>query len=433
MLKTILPLSFIAASRFFGLFVVLPTLSLYALKLEGATPELVGLIIGVYAISQMIFQLPFGALSDVVGRKRVMYAGLLIFVIGSLVCAVASDIYTMIAGRMMQGMGAIGGVASAMVADSVSEEKRSKAMAIMGAMIGLAFIAAMVVGPLLSASWGLEGLFYLSAAISVLCMLLLLKVPQVPVKKQASTKAGIKEILENKNLLILNLTSFLQKMLMSVLFLVIPVVLVNHLGLEASRLWQVYAAAALLGFLAMGMAGALGDKRGLAKTMLIVGVGCFGLAFVIFAMLGGSVAGFIAGVLVFFVGFNLHEPIMQSCASKFCKHDQRGKALGLFTSCGYAGSFAGGAIGGLVLAGAGELGLYGLCFVLCLGWMVLLARLKNPKDFANIYIENLSKQYISDKLSGVNGVYDIYDMEQKVAIKIDLKAVSRQKIEKILG
>ncbi|MFW5625306.1 MAG: MFS transporter, partial [Campylobacter hyointestinalis] len=136
MIKTVLPLSFITASRFFGLFIVLPVLSLYALNLKGANEFLVGLLVGVYAITQMILQAPFGALSDKFGRKITMSFGLIIFIIGSLICANANDIYTMLLGRLIQGSGAIGAVATAMISDFVSEEKRGHAMAIMGGMIG---------------------------------------------------------------------------------------------------------------------------------------------------------------------------------------------------------------------------------------------------------------------------------------------------------
>ena len=187
MLKSVLPLSFIIASRFLGLFIVLPVLSLYALNLEGANEFLVGLIVGVYAISQMIFQVPFGALSDKIGRKKALTIGLLVFVVGSIVCALSSDIYTMLFGRFLQGIGAVGAVATAMISDFVTEENRSKAMAIMGAFIGLSFTLSMVLGPLLARSYGLSSLFYFSAALSLLCVVLLYTV--VPKEIKVSEKA----------------------------------------------------------------------------------------------------------------------------------------------------------------------------------------------------------------------------------------------------
>ncbi|BCX79983.1 MFS transporter [Campylobacter sp. 19-13652] len=435
MIKTVLPLSFIAASRFFGLFVVLPTLSIYALSLQGATEKTVGLIIGVYALSQMIFQVPFGVLSDRVGRKKAMVLGLLIFAIGSVVCAVSSDIYTMLAGRVLQGVGAIGGVASAMIADSVSEENRSKAMAIMGAMIGLSFCMAMVFGSTLSNLWGLEGLFYLSAGISLLCVGLLFGIKETRKASDKSDKFSLIKIAKNHDLLILNLTSFLQKMLMSVVFLLVPLVLVNSLGWGRDELWKVYAAGAGAGFLAMGAAGALGDGKGLAKAMLLFGVGLFAVAFLLFVVFGKSSFGFVVGAVIFFVGFNLHEPVMQSCASKFCTHDERGGALGLFTSCGYAGSFIGGALGGAVLGLWGASGVYALALAVCVLWFLLLLRLKNPNEFKNIYVPQnaLSKDLARAKLGGIKGIYDVYCAGENTAVKIDTKLINEAKVREILG
>ena len=159
MLKSVLPLSFIVATRFFGLFILLPVLSYYALELEGASERLVGVLIGVYAIMQMALQTPFGALSDKIGRKNTLAVGLVIFILGSVVCAFASDIYTMILGRFIQGCGAVGAVATALISDFTTEENRGKAMAIMGAMIGAGFGVAMILSPVLSAKFGLGSLF----------------------------------------------------------------------------------------------------------------------------------------------------------------------------------------------------------------------------------------------------------------------------------
>ena len=173
MLKTTLPLSFIVATRFFGLFVILPVISIYAMELKNADENLVGILIGIYAFMQMVLQTPFGLLSDKIGRKNTLAIGLLIFIVGSLVCALADDIYMMIFGRFLQGCGAVGAVAIALISDFTKEEQRAKQMAIMGALIGLAFVFAMVLSPVLSAKYGLSSLFHLSGALTLLCLILL--------------------------------------------------------------------------------------------------------------------------------------------------------------------------------------------------------------------------------------------------------------------
>lgn len=159
LIKQSLPLSLILASRFFGLFIVMPILSLYALSLQGSSPILIGIAMGGYALTQVLFQIPFGFLSDKFGRKSMIALGLVVFVFGSLVCALSADIYWLIVGRLMQGAGAVGGVISAMIADLVREENRTKAMALMGGTISLSFTFALILGPILGAHYGIPSLF----------------------------------------------------------------------------------------------------------------------------------------------------------------------------------------------------------------------------------------------------------------------------------
>ena len=417
MLKSVLPLSFIVASRFFGLFIVLPVLSLYALNLSGANEFLVGLIVGVYAISQMIFQVPFGALSDKIGRKKALTIGLLIFVAGSIVCALASEIYTMLFGRFLQGVGAVGAVATAMISDFVTEENRSKAMAIMGAFIGLSFTLSMVLGPLLAKDYGLSSLFYLSAALSLLCVVLLYTVVPKEIKVSAKAeKVPFGKLFLQKDYMIINFTSFMQKMLTSIAFLVIPIVLVKEYGYESSELYKVYTLGAVLGFLAMGLAGALGDGKGLTYAI-------FAFSFTKFL--------FVVGIAIFFVGFNLHEPIMQSTATKFVKSSQKGTALGIFNSFGYFGSFVGGAFGGYIMHTFSFKVLAIVCVVLCVIWLVLLFSLSDPRIFKNIYLSPEISLNL-ELLNSQKGVVDYYKNEKNQVIKFDSRLTSEVALKESL-
>ena len=431
MLKSVLPLSFIVASRFFGLFIVLPVLSLYALNLEGANEFLVGLIVGVYAISQMIFQVPFGALSDKIGRKKALTTGLLIFVVGSVICALASEIYTMLFGRFLQGVGAVGAVATAMISDFVAEENRSKAMAIMGAFIGLSFTLSMVLGPLLARSYGLSSLFYLSAALSLLCVVLLYTVVPKEIKVSAKAqKVPFGKLFLQKDYMIINFTSFMQKMLTSIAFLVIPIVLVREYGYESSELYKVYTLGAVLGFLAMGLAGALGDGKGLSKVILIAGTLLFAITYAIFA-LSFTKFLFVVGIAIFFVGFNLHEPIMQSTATKFVKSSQKGTALGIFNSFGYFGSFVGGAVGGYIMHTFNFKVLAIVCVVLCVIWLVLLFSLSDPRIFKNIYLSPEASLNL-ELLNSQKGVVDYYKNEKNQVIKFDSRLTSEVALKESL-
>lgn len=428
MLNNVLPLSFIVGTRFFGLFIVLPVLSLYALELKNANEFLVGLLVGVYALTQMALQMPFGILSDKIGRKKTMLIGLIIFIIGSLVCSYADDIYTMLIGRMLQGAGAIGAVATAMISDFITEENRGKAMAIMGSFIGLSFAASMVVSPLMSAKWGLSSLFDLSAALSLLCIILLFTVvPKEQKITHENNKTPFFHLIKQKNLALMNFTNFMQKMLMSIAFLSIPIILVKHLSFDENKLWIVYTASMIAGFLAMGFAGSLGEKRGLAKQILLLGVGFFIFSYILF-IFANSINFFILAVVIFFIGFNLHEPIMQSCASKFCKAHEKGAALGLFNAFGYAGSFAGGIIGGAFLH-LDELNILTMILViLAMIWLVTLFYLKNPAEFKNLYLPLETPLNLSEFSKNI-GIVDIYKNAKNLVIKFDSKLTNKEELE----
>ena len=429
MLRSVLPLGFIAASRFFGLFIILPVLSLYALELDGANEFLAGLTIGAYAITQMIFQLPFGSLSDRFGRKFMIFVGLIIFIIGSLICAISTDIYTMLFGRLLQGCGAVGAVATAMISDLVSEDKRSKAMAMMGGMIGIAFAISMILSPLLSREFGLSSLFYLSIIVTIFCIFLLFSaVPKEPKIHHHDPKIPLTKLLKQKDLAIMNLTNLMQKMLMSCAFVAIPIVLVKSLEYNGDNLWIVYLISMIFGFLAMGMAGFLGDGKGHSKKLLLIGVVLFIISFIGFGVANSAVS-FIIFVVIFFIGFNIHEPILQSCASKFAKSNQRGSALGIFNSFGYLGSFLGGAVGGYLLHSYNITALAAVLAVLLAIWLLILFQLSDPRIFQIIRLKNADISI----LDSVNGIVDRYKQNGYSVVKFNSDIISRDEVISILG
>ncbi|CAD7287562.1 Inner membrane transport protein YajR [Campylobacter majalis] len=430
MLRSVLPLSFIVGNRFFGIFIVLPVLSLYALELDGANEKLVGFLIGGYAITQMIFQVPFGTLSDKIGRKKTLTLGLIIFIIGSFVCGYANDIYTMIFGRLLQGVGAIGAVSTAMISDYTTEENRSKAMAIMGIFIGTAFSASMVLSPILSQKWGIGGLFLLSGALSIFCIFLLFTaVPKEnKIVAEDSEKVAFSKLIFQKDLFIINFTNLMQKMLTSIAFLAIPIVLVKELGYIQAGLWKVYAISTVFGFIAMGLGGFLGDGKGLSKSILLSGVLLFILAYSFFSFAPSAMI-FMVGVVIFFVGFNLHEPILQSCATKFVKAKQKGTALGIFNSFGYFGSFIGGIFGGYILHHYSMFELSIICVILCTFWFILLLALKDPRVFKNLYFE---KNVSLKTLDGLTGIFDRFSTSKANVVKYDSTILNENDIKKAI-
>lgn len=402
MFKKIMPLSLILSLRFLGLFLVLPVLSVYALGLEGATPALVGIIVGGYALTQALLQVPFGTLSDKIGRKVTILIGLLIFLLGSIICAVSDDIYMLMFGRFLQGAGAIGGVITAMISDLVNEEVRGKAMALMGASIAISFALAMGLGPVLGAAFGVTMLFWITAVLAVAAIILLFaKVPTPPrIHHRYHNKVTTADILKDANLLRLIMTNALQKGLMTAAFVLIPIIMTSESGFgwEKGDLWQAYLPAMILGLLAMGPAVVFGEKKNKPKLIFLVAIVLFTLSFVLMG-LAPSATLFIVGVIAFFVGFNMMEPLVQSMISKFAKVHQKGAALGIANAFAYFATFIGGTTAGILLGLVDHRDI-GLGFAaVSLLWLLWTLGLPNPPRHANLYLPQ--DQVDMEKLSAL--------------------------------
>ncbi|MDR1615095.1 MAG: MFS transporter [Campylobacteraceae bacterium] len=430
MLKTIFPISVIIALRFLGLFIVLPVLSLYALRLDGANEILVGATIGVYAISQMIMQIPFGALSDKIGRKEALYAGTVIFMAGSLICAYANSIYLLFIGRFIQGMGAVGAVGTALISDLVKEEMRARAMAFMGAVIALSFAFSMTLGPLVGGYFGVDKLFLFTAFLAFLSLFLLFAIKNPPhIKSFAKEKkVGYIKLLTDENLYRMNITNFLQKTLMTMAFVSIPIIMTQQFFWDEKELWHIYLPAMIFGLLAMIPSVIIGEKMKKSKEMLLAGI----LFFVASYSLMGYAKNewfFIAGVILFFTGFNIHEPLMQSLASKYAKVKNRGATLGVFNFFGYLGTFCGGIVGGIFLKYYEMEQIFWILFFICTVWFILILTLKNPAFFQNVYIPLLEvRQNYIQYLENIEGIKEWYISGDMLIVKFDAKMVNREGI-----
>lgn len=432
MFKQVMPLSAIISLRFFGLFLVLPLISLYAYNLEGATPFLVGVVVGGYAITQMIFQVPFGTLSDKWGRKPTIIFGIVLFGIGSLICALTNDIYMLILGRFLQGAGAIGAVVTAMISDIVKEESRGKAMAMMGGTIALSFALAMFFGPFIGGLYGMHTLFWITFVVAVVSIVILVTaVPNPPkITHSYEEKVNYIELLKNQNLLTMNITNFLQKGLMTFAFVLIPVVMTKTFGFETIELYKVYLPALILGVIAMGPSAVMAEKKGKYKLMLSIGIAFFALSFGIMGFVSSDVL-FIIGITVFFVGFNIHEPIMQSLTTKFARVNQKGTVLGVFNSFGYLGTFFGGLIGGYVIEFHSLVGTAMVVIVVSLAWLVLIYKMANPSDIKNIYLDvSEATESFLNSLDSIDGVVEWYinESDKKVIIKYNSSIISQEEV-----
>lgn len=356
----------IAMLRMFGLFSLLPVLSLYAAGLEGQTPLLVGLAVGAYGLTQAGLQIPLGALSDRVGRVPVIVGGLAVFAIGSIVAALGDDIWSVIVGRLLQGAGAISATLTALIADATREQYRTRSMAVMGIGIGLSFMVALIVGPLLGARFGVPALFWIAAGLAVVAAVLLRGLPEgiVPPKAQNwSLKPAFRA-----DLLRLDFYVFLLHAILTASFVALPFLLTTRLGMPVTSHWQMYVGAlvvSLVGTIPLIMSDEHQGKTrtvGIAVTLVLAGqvmlaFGSFGIAPVFLSL------------AVFFAGFNFLEAGLPARLSTLADGAVRGASLGVFSSAQFLGAFVGGLIGGRFLAGGRPADVFFVCALLAAIWL----------------------------------------------------------------
>jgi MFS family permease len=372
-------LALLYSFRMLGLFMVLPLLALYAADLPGASPFMIGLALGVYGLTQALFQIPFGWLSDRWGRKPVIFAGLAVFALGSALAATADSVGGIILGRTLQGAGAIASTVMALVADLTSEEQRTKSMALVGISIGLSFAVALVLGPAVAALSGLSGVFWFTAALALAGMLVVaLLVPSPPAVPAPHPEVGARPELVGRSLADaalarLNFGVFTLHFILMACFLVVPGFLEEVAGIHRDRHWQVYLPALLLSVVGMVPLMALAERGGRPRQMFLLAIGLVFLAVGVLGFAPGS-AFFYAGLWLFFVGFNYLEATLPSLVSKTVFEGGRGTAMGMFSTCQFLGAFCGGAAGGWLLQYQGHGALVGACLVLAALWWLAVLR-----------------------------------------------------------
>ncbi len=369
-------LALIFALRMLGLFLVLPVFALEAARYPGGDdPALVGLAIGMYGLTQAVFQLPLGLASDRWGRKRVIVAGLLVFAAGSLLAALADSVTGLLAGRALQGAGAVSAAVTALLSDLTRDSVRTKAMAMVGGSIGLTFALALVLSPLLAAWGGLPGIFSLTCALALagVCAVLWV-VPPEPRAHADAPRTAPSELLRHTDLLRLNLGVFVLHTVQMSMWVAVPAMLVQA-GLAKAVHWQVYLPAVVLSFAAMGLLFSM-ERKGRLRAALL---GAIGLVLVVQIGLGMLAAsGTIPTVwcmallmFVFFCGFNALEASQPSLVSRMAPAPLRGTAQGAYSTLQSLGLFAGGALGGALAKWAGTPALFASTAALCALWLLV--------------------------------------------------------------
>ncbi len=375
-------LAFIYAMRMLGLFLVLPVFALEAPKYPGGDdPALVGLAMGIYGLTQGLLQLPFGMASDRLGRKRVIVFGLLVFAAGSLVAAAAGSLTQLIFGRCLQGAGAVSAVVTALLADQTRDIVRTKAMALVGASIGLMFALSLVLAPLLASWVGLAGLFALTAVLALAGVAVVLwVVPAEPSRRKVVARGSLRTVLAHGPTLRLNFGVFVLHAVLLAMWVAVPQMLVDA-GLDKAHHWWIYLPTITLSFFVM--AGTLFplERRGYLRAVFLGAVAL--IALVQLGLAASAAAGpslAVLGVLLFafFCGSNILEASQPSIASRAAPPEARGAALGFYNTLQSLGFFAGGAVGGLLLRSGGATGLFLACALMTGAWLLVAWPMSAP-------------------------------------------------------
>jgi MFS family permease len=369
----IVALASILSMRMLGLFMIFPIFSLYAQQLPNITPLLIGLAIGIYGLTQAILQIPFGMLSDRIGRKPIIYFGLLIFAIGSVVAALSSSITGIIIGRALQGSGAIASTILALTADLSTEEDRTKAMATLGVSIGMSFILALIIGPIFYNWIGISGIFWLTAALAISAIVILYYWVPEPINCNSTIKTSFKTVLKNTQLLRLDIGIFLLHFSLTALFVVLPI----SLATQVDAVWQVYIPVLSLSIVAMVPCIILAEKYNHMKLVFLTAIAILALSQLGFSYLHTNFIGIVIMLFLFFTAFNILEASLPSLISKITPVDSKGTAMGVYSTAQFLGAFMGGISGGFLYQYYAIETVFIICALLIFIWLIFALTMKN--------------------------------------------------------
>jgi MFS family permease len=419
--------------RMLGLFIILPIFAIYAQQLPGGESHtMIGIALGAYGLTQAILQIPMGWASDRYGRKPVIYISLILFALGSFVAASAHDVYWIIAGRVIQGAGALNAAVMALTADLTREEHRTKAMAMIGMTIGVTFSISLVLSPILYKFIGVPGIFALTGVLALAAIAVVAFVIPNPeiTRFHSDTEASTKklgEVLRNPDLLRLDFGIFsLHAILMSV-FMQVPFVLRQD-GLAAEQHWKVYLPVMLVAFALMVPPIIIAEKKSKMKQVFVGAVALAALAQVSLLLLHGTIWGVAVALLVFFTSFNVLEATLPSLISKIAPLSAKGTAMGVYSSVQFLGAFFGAAMGGFILQHWGGDAVFGFAIVLLLLWLLVASGMKPPAAVRtrlfhlSVELDAAKAAMLQQQLAQVRGVREamVAGVEGMACLKVDM-------------
>jgi MFS family permease len=430
--------------RLLGLFMIYPVFAAYAGTLGGANPYLIGEALGIYGLSQGLLQIPFGLLSDRIGRKVMIVLGLILFGAGSAVAAVSTTIGGVIIGRALQGAGAVGSVILALVADLTGEDSRTAAMAMVGVTIGASFIVALLAGPVVANFIGVSGIFWLMVALALVGIAITQFVvpnpPRIRVHRDAeAVPALLGAVLRNRELLRLDVGIFALHAMLTASFLVVPDLLRNTLGIGVHDQWIVYLPVLLVSVAAMVPAIIVAEKYRRMKGVFVSAVAALVVSQIMLFYGSGNVFALLAALIVFFSAFNVMEACLPSLITKVAPPDVKGTAMGVYSSLQFLGIFIGGIIGGMAHQHSGSAGVFALTTALAAIWLVVAAGMAQPSYLTTRLVpiaeSKLSDAGLATKLRQVPGVIEavIIAEESLAYLKVDSKSFDAAMAEAVAG
>ena len=431
--------------RLLGLFMIYPVFADYAGHLSGVTPYRIGVALGIYGLSQALLQIPFGLLSDKFGRKPMIVLGLILFALGSAVAAVSTSIDGVIAGRVLQGAGAVGSVILALVADLTSEESRTQAMAMVGITIGMSFMVALVAGPILAGFVGLPGIFWLMVGLAFLGIAITVFVVPHPqylrVHRDAeAVPAMLGSIVKNRELLRLNFGIFALHAMLTASFLVVPSLLHDRLGMTSHSQWIVYLPVLLVSVAVMIPAIVVAEKYRRMKAVFIGAVAALAASQFILVVGADNVYVVLAAITLFFAGFNVMEATLPSLITKTAPSEAKGTAVGVYSSTQFLGIFLGGVAGGWIHQSAGSGSVFACSGGLALLWLLVAVTMKQPSYLTTRMIRigagrAVDAADLAARLRQVPGVAEVVvNVEEALAyLKVDTRAFDAAMAQSLAG
>lgn len=420
--------------RMLGMFLILPIFSIYAETLPGGENHLlIGLALGAYGLTQAMFQLPFGMASDRFGRKRMIYIGLVLLVIGSLIAALATDLTTVIIGRAIQGAGAVSAVVTALVADLTREEHRTKAMAMIGGTIGITFALSLILGPALNQWIGIPGIFMLTGVLAVLAMLDVKYLVPDPIVSRFHSDAEaapskLKDVMKDMQLMRLNFGIFALHAAQMAMFVVVPFAIKQTSGMSENDHWLIYLPVMVLSFALMVPAIIYGEKKARLKQVFVGAIAIMLAAQLLFAGSIDAFWGIIISLSVYFIAFNILEATLPSIISKLAPAASKGTAIGVYNTAQSLGIFVGGVVGGYLSHYHGFASVFVFCSVLMAMWLIAALSMKTPPAVKSkmYHLEEMTKaaaKNLSTRLGAVAGVREavVLPDEGLVILKVDMQ------------